>query len=195
MLTPEPHSDWLRTDEIEDIAASVRHALRCRDSASTDKHEWKWFALAIHSALQGTLVAHLTTTASPIGAVNDKCAAAWLLHYNKGNPAPQTKLLAFPDLLKKARKNGQCGGGASYPRLQISEKERKWLTRFHDDIRNQFAHFEPMAWSLELSGMTPLGALAARLIEEAIQANWAFRHAEEETLIELRSNLKRLQNA
>ncbi|WP_312814092.1 GNAT family N-acetyltransferase [Brevundimonas sp.] len=186
-------SSYLRTDECKDIASSVKHALWCMDKVHYHPSEWKWFTLAIHSALQGALVSHLTTTATPIGAINNKCAAEWLTHFNgEGPPPKKTQLLNFPELLKKARKPGTCGGGPTMVSIQISDIELGWLSRFHENVRNQFTHFEPMGWSLEISGLQPLGALVARIIEAVIDAGWAFRHEDYDWVADLRNDLRRL---
>jgi len=56
-MTYKPHAvgEWLHTNEAEDVAASVRHALRCRAMIQEDPHAWKWLALALHASLQGAL--------------------------------------------------------------------------------------------------------------------------------------------
>src|SRR5436305_1244021 len=100
---------WVRTDEAEDVAGSIRHALRCRQFARDDPQAWKWIALALHSALQGACVSHLVTTASPLGAVTKENAGKWLAYFeaSRTNPEllpPTTHLLSLPDLLKAARK-------------------------------------------------------------------------------------------
>ena len=63
-----------RLGEAEDIAGSIRHALRCQQFTSVDPQTWKWVALALHSALQGACVCHLVSTASPFGAVTKQNA-------------------------------------------------------------------------------------------------------------------------
>ena len=73
-----PTETWIRTDEAEDAAGSVRHALRAGEMTANDPQAWKWVALALHSALQGACVCHLTTTAAPIGAVTSATPASGL---------------------------------------------------------------------------------------------------------------------
>ena len=79
--------NWIQTDEAEDVAASVRHARRCLALTIHDEQAWKWFCLALHSALQGACVCHLVTTASPVGAVTNKNAVKWLAFFeeSRGN--------------------------------------------------------------------------------------------------------------
>ena len=59
--------NWLITDESNDVAGSIRHALRTASFVGEDPQAWKWIALALHSALQGACVCHLSTTAMRAG--------------------------------------------------------------------------------------------------------------------------------
>jgi len=59
--------NWIRTDEAEDVAGSMRHAIRAGRLVAEDSQAWKWVVLAVHSALQGACVCHLTETAAPLG--------------------------------------------------------------------------------------------------------------------------------
>jgi hypothetical protein len=186
--------NWLTTDEADDVAGSIRHALRSANFLDDDAHTWKWIALALHSALQGACVCHLTTTAVPIGAVTKTNAAEWIAYFeesrtnSKAKP-PQTKLMALPALLKAVRKPRSAGDSSNEAGISISDKDLNWLRYFHDVVRNQFVHFEPMGWSLEVSGIPGIATLTARIINEIADVGWAFRYQDEIWLTEVRDNL------
>lgn len=100
---------WVRTDEAEDVAGSIRHALICMNLVKDDDQAWKWAILALHGALQGACVCHLTTTAQPVGAVTPKNAVEWFTYFeetreNQQLEPPMTRLMNMPDLLKAVRK-------------------------------------------------------------------------------------------
>ncbi len=76
--------------------------------------------------------------------------------------------------------------------MEVSDAELIWLKRFHDAVRNQFVHFEPMGWSLEVSGLRPLSGLVARMIEDAMAIGWAFRHQDVTWRETLRADLRTL---
>ncbi|MFK0209547.1 hypothetical protein [Agrobacterium sp. NPDC090283] len=152
--------------------------------------------MALHSALQGACVCHLTTTAAPVGAVTERNASEWLTYFedsrtNPNSKPPRTHLMGLPDLLKALRKPNSAGDGSSVAGVVISESELNWLNRFHKEIRNQFAHFEPMGWSIEVSGIPEIAKLVARIIGDILRTGWAFRHQNpaqrEEMLQSLRS--------
>lgn len=140
---------WLQTDEAIDVVASLRHATLCLELARTDLHAYKWAFLALHSALQGACVCHLTTTAAPIGALNCPSTRQWNEYLEKvGNnaPAPATRILDFPELLKAVRRVQSAGNGSNHEQITITDEELNWLKYLHDEVRNQFTHFAPQGW-------------------------------------------------
>lgn len=191
---------WLDTDEAEDVAASIRHALRAWQFISTDVQAWKWVALALHSALQGACVCHVVTTAVPVGAVTKKNAGEWLAYFevSRSDPEarpPKTFLLALPDLLKRVRKPHSAGDRSNGAGVTILDSELRWLCHFHEEIRNQFSHFEPRGWSIEVSGIPNLAKLIARIIGDILDLGWAFRHKDEDWKIALSESLSALSRA
>jgi len=191
--------NWIRIDEVEDVAGAIRHAIRSAQFVQEDALSWKWVVLALHSALQGACVCHLTTTAEPVGAVNKRNAREWLEYYEKSltDPnarPPKTELMAFPELLRAIREPHAAGDGSNPIEITISDSELNWLCRFHKTIRNQFVHFEPMGWSIEVSGVPGIAKLMARIIGEIIEHGWAFRHLDLNQLEELKRNLLTLRS-
>jgi hypothetical protein len=191
---------YVRTDEAEDVAASLRHVLACRQLTSSDPHAWKWVVLALHSALQGACVCHLVTTASPVGAVTEKNAGEWLrfIEASRTDPdakRPRTSLLPLSDLLKRIRKPYSAGDRSNTDGIPISDAELNWLLRFHNDLRNQFVHFEPMGWSLEVSGIPDLARLIARILGDILNLGWAFRHQNDEWREDVRTSLHALSSS
>ena len=114
----------------------------------------------------------------------------WLNSGHNG-PAPKVYVANFLELLKRARKPNSAGD-RSNGRVSISDGELAWLKRLHEDVRNQFLHFQPMNWSLEVSGLPQLGILVSSAIGEIAQIGWAFRHKDEQWLAELQGSLAEL---
>ena len=194
-----PSRRWIQTDEAEDVAASVRHVLRCRAMVNQDPHAWKWVALGLHAALQGTLVCHLFTAASPLGVVTGKHAQEWVDYFEASRAdserrPPKARLLDLSELIKLARKPGSAGDGRSIGLVRVTDAELVWLRLFHTKVRNQFVHFEPMGWSVEVLGLSALSALIARNIDDALQVGWAFRHKNGEWHAALEAQLAVLAN-
>lgn len=188
---------WLRTDEADDVTGSIRHAIRSYTDAADDPQAWKWVALAVHSALQGACICHLTTTAPPLGAVTPRNTKDWIAYYDESRldpdvRPPRTQLMDLPCLLKAVRKPGSAGDRSNEGGIAINAGEFNWLRSFHESVRNQFVHFEPMGWSLEVSGIPAIAALAARIIGDITAVGWAFRHKDCAWIIALQSDLMQL---
>jgi hypothetical protein len=66
------------------------------------------------------------------------------------------------------------------------------LSYFHENIRNQFVHFSPKGWSIEMSGMPEIATLIARIIDEILDIGWAFRHQKVAQREEMKRSLKDL---
>lgn len=187
---------WIRTDEATDVAGSLRHVIRIAPFVEDDPLAWKWVILALHSLLQGVCVCHLTTTAAPVGALTEKNTEEWLTYFEKSRNDPNAKppgktyLMTLPELLKALRKPNSAGSGGETKGIAINDSELRRLTRFNDDIRNQFVHFEPMGWSLNVSEIPEIAKLIARIVEDVLSAGWAFRHLSNKQREEIRSNLR-----
>jgi hypothetical protein len=188
---------WINTNEVEDVIGSIRHVVRTAHFTQEDHLAYKWVLLALHSALQGACVCHLTTTAHPLGAITQRNAVEWTDFFEKSrtNPGakrPKTYLMALPELLKAVRKERSAGDQRAESAVAISDEELRLLKHFNDNIRNQFVHFEPMGWSIEITGIASLVELIVRIIEGILDAGWAFRHADDDQRLELQTHLKSL---
>ncbi len=189
----------MRTDEAEDVAGSIRHVLKTLECVDSDPQAWKWVALALHSALQGACVCHLVTTAPPLGIIskNDECK--WITYFENSRTdriiqPPGTRILALPELLKKIRKPGSCGFvGFGVCDINIDDQELKMLVDFHENIRNEFTHFEPKGWSVEIDYISRMLSLTSRIIVSISNSNWAFRNLDERTYRDLLKDLEQLR--
>jgi hypothetical protein len=181
------------------VAGSVRHCIASYSLVENDEQAWKWVALSLHSALQGACVCHVVTTFVPVGAVTSKNAGEWIAYMESARSdseakPPSIKLLNLPDLLKKVRKPRSAGNAGNSDGGPITDSEMHWLRRFHEQIRNEFTHFSPKGWSIEISGIPALTELIVRIISSIDEIGWAFRHENEAWRSELRSDLRTLAN-
>lgn len=189
--------NWFQTDQVEDVAASTRHAAICLDLVVADPGAWKWLILSLHSALQGACVCHLTTTAEPVGALTDKNTRQWLEFFeasrNNSNLNPPDAFLApLPELLRRVAQHGSAGGGPSYGNIPLTDTEIRDLNFIHGTFRNQFVHFAPMSWSVEISGLLQLIPVITRIIRSIDTSGWAFRHVDLQWHLDLNSALNQL---
>ena len=131
--------------------------------------------------MQGACVCHLVKTAVPLGIVTDRNEIEWLKYFEESRsaqsiPHPKTIVAELPELLKRIRRANSAGNNETGSNVSLSDREFQWWNRVHTDLRNQFVHFAPQGWSIELSGIPALISLTVRIIREIENKGWAFRH-------------------
>lgn len=202
-------SNWLSIDEPSDVVVSVRHTLRLLDFVGDERAVWKWVIIATHSALQGAMVCHLSGSAG-LGCLSLKSASAWLEWHDKdgrgkinsieseadefglirrraakkADRSPRSYLAKPDDLFDRLYSENlriEQGCGAV---ISISDSQ-KWSFRRLSELRNQFIHFTPKGWSIELSGLPRIVGDSFDVIELIARDNYPFRHLERKAREEL----------
>jgi len=164
---------WLHTDEREDVLASLRMVSSSCDAVQADIGAWKWVVVGIHSALQSAMAFHL-------GFGNDllvsrhEDAAAWLAAHEDGTPYPEMMMDSFPSLYKKLKRHEVLGYRFTPSGTQGGNINR--LNRF----RNEFVHFMPKGWSIEVSGMPALCLDCLDVVDQLDQNSLCMRWEGEE---------------
>lgn len=189
---------WLRTDEREDFLTSLSECLRSLKVVNDEAAAWKWAVLSLHNALQGAMVCHLSGTAN-IGGLGAKAARAWLEWHErdrqgkvertylgtgaqgipqykiKNGQAPSDRLADAAELFARlydGRRRQEAGAGAI---LEIQKSQQDAFARLHD-LRNNFSHFTPKGWSLELSGLPNVFLEILEVLRIISEDPWPFRH-------------------
>lgn len=135
-------SHYLRTDEYTEAISSLNFFIEILPSTNEDVYRWKWAIIALHNAVQGFMVLSLKGTDSLL-ILPEKKAIKWLdAHYNNQS-LPEDKLDIFLNLCKKIQQ---------YRGLQTSKDCDLNLKKLNS-LRNNFTHFPPQHWSLEISGL------------------------------------------
>jgi hypothetical protein len=143
---------WLRTDELKEALTYLEGLPYFLEKACVDHHYWKWVIISIHSLLHCIMI-HALKGSNGLLTYKDEISSAWLAAYyaNEKYKIPKNPIDAFLNLYKKV-KSGRS-------RLYITSKEFI-ATKDHDSsmrrlnsFRNDFIHFSPHSWSIEISGM------------------------------------------
>jgi hypothetical protein len=121
---------------------------------------WKWMILAAQNGLQGALVCAIQDTSGT--SILEKKSAIKVLRYFETleGELPQEKVADFMTLFRKYRKMYPCKG---------TIQQLKQVHRLHQEFRNEFAHFVPKGWSIELAGLPAIIETALELIEDAMK--------------------------
>ncbi len=141
---------WIRTNEQEEAIAALEAFARFLPLVKPDLFEWRWAILSLHTALHGFMVVAMRDSAG-LSPLPDDLAAAWLQAYGCGLPTPEERLDKFLNLYKKIKRNNVAAlvQGRPFTPAGTQGYSVKLLNR----LRNQFVHFLPASWSLEVTGL------------------------------------------
>jgi len=139
-------SRYLRTDEREDLLSSLKLVHVSAHECRSDVQFWKWVLVGTHSTLQAALVFHLSHGNSLLVA-KPAHVKKWLQAYRSGSDYPDMHMDFFLELYERAKSVEVLGFRLVTDRTQ--DKSVEWLLEF----RNEFIHFMPKAWSIELAGL------------------------------------------
>ena len=160
---------YLRTDEREDLISSLKLVdLSCQQLAA-DLQYWKWTLVGVHSSLQAAMVFHLSF-GNDLLVARPKDAERWLEAYHGDEDYPDMHMDYFMDLYSKTKSEEVLGF-----RITIDEHQDDSVRRLLN-LRNDFIHFMPKGWSIQLAGLPRicLDALdvVSRIAQGPIQMRW-----------------------
>jgi hypothetical protein len=108
-------------------------------TAARSPVEWKWVVLAIHGALYGFMICTLKGTDRDNVCVTTKGGGV--------------KLIDFRAALKRCQQPELMSISGFTNVLQLTHNEHLALNMIHNDFRNQFLHYRPALWWIEVTGM------------------------------------------
>ena len=144
MAGDDSEGDWLHTDEQEELVSVAEFCAANARLDPPDLNSWRWLIIGSVLALQGAFVNALLTTDTSQSAVfqHPERYYAWLSD-PKGNPQPRDRLASTRELLERAK---DCD---LFDPSTETERRIKQLI----DLRDDFIHFTPKGWSIEVSGL------------------------------------------
>lgn len=153
---------WLRTDEHEEAISSLEAAAVWSVQIEKKIDYWKWVVLAIHNATQGFMVLALRGS-DGLRPLKDNVATEWLTAYQEGGEYPVEKLDSFLNLYKKVKSDTMLLFVHSKKFTPIGSQGRS--VKKLNSLRDDFIHFLPRSWSLEVSGLPRICLDCLALIE------------------------------
>jgi hypothetical protein len=151
---------FCRFDEFEDTVLSVELAAEKFQSVQTSPTLWKWVIIALQNAMQGAMVLAL--------AGRDGCGALYPSSQKQNrewleNPTPIRPRMAMADfntLLAWIQRPELLEG----PVPQLSRENCRNLERLNE-LRRQFAHYNPTGWGIELQYLLNIVPVAVDIFE------------------------------
>ena len=166
---------YLRTDEELEAANAMQMAARFSSDLTNDPHLWRWVIIALHNAAQGVMVLSLRH-GNGLLALSDDSYSAWMTAQKKKEAPPPEKLDNYLNLYKKVKHKqlGQMGGNSRFVPVDAEGGDIKHL----NSLRNEFIHFTPKGWSLEVDDLPRIALATARLISFlSLETSNVFWHA------------------
>ena len=154
---------WLRTDETLEAVSSLEMVAISLKNVENDLYQWKWSILALHNSLQGFMVLALRG-GSGLNCLKDHIAIEWLRAYRAGDKLPKEELDGFLNLYKKIKNPERMRFYVNSKPFNPSGTQGDSIKRLNR-LRNEFVHFVPKGWSLEITGLPNIFLDCLHIIE------------------------------
>lgn len=141
---------YFRTNHFGEAVAAIEAVADFSASVVTDPYRWKWVVVAVHGTVQAFMVLALHR-GSGLLAMPDKRRDEWLKKYRAGEPLPADRMDSFLNLYDKVKTEAAVGWVHSKP-FASGESHDESMRKLNE-IRNEFIHFMPKVWALELAGL------------------------------------------
>lgn len=142
---------YLRTDESEEAVSALEMAADRLANVEGDIYQWKWAIIALHNAAQGFMVLALRGS-NGFDVLGRKAARAWTEAIAAGKtPPPGDRLETYLNLYSrtKGQRMIRYVNSRKFEPVGAQESSIKEL----NGLRNDFVHFLPKGWSLEVTGL------------------------------------------
>jgi hypothetical protein len=145
---------YARFDEIDNVLASLEMMVVLAAELRKKRRGtlWKWMVIGAHDALQGAIVCAVADSTGT--NVLNKVSAKEMLQFLRGEAAgyPRKFMAKFNVLLRHAK-------------IKMSDVEKKCIRQL-PRMRNDFVHFTPKSWSIEIGYMAKSVAAGLHAVEE-----------------------------
>lgn len=178
---------YLRTSEHEEAVRSLEWAAKQASEIASDPYQWKWTLIALHNAAQGFMVLALWN-GNGLLTMPDHVAAKWLKAYQGNRQFPEDRLDSFLNLYDKCKNPANFNYCGSLAFAGSAEHDESFSDL--NEFRNEFIHFTPKGWSLQLDGLATVVLHALDMIghfgwcstsilwherDHRVRAKWACR--------------------
>jgi len=141
---------YLRTSEHEEAVRSLEWAAKQASAIASDPYQWKWTLIALHNAAQGFMVLALWN-GNGLLTMPEHVAAKWLKAYEGNRQFPEDRLDSFLNLYEKCKNSANFNYCGSQAFAGSAEHDTSFSAL--NEFRNEFIHFTPKGWSLQLDGL------------------------------------------
>lgn len=147
---------YYRTDEKENAIDFLETAAKFYNG--NHPHKWKWLTISLHGALYGFAVLAIQGT-NPDRVIEGNGRKA-----NKRKKNQKPKLITLWQALRRCESDAHMLQYAHSSSLKISADEWEAINALSDGFRNNFEHFMPRLWSIEVSMFSSIVKHVCRVI-------------------------------
>lgn len=183
----------MRTDEREDVLSSLKMFNDSIDKVVQEEAYWKWAVISIHSSVQSLMAFHLGF-GNDLLVMRQQDAEAWLEAHENETDYPEVQMDGFLNLYKKIKKHEILGY-----KFTPQGQEGRSLKRINT-LRNEFIHFMPKGWSIEVIYMIEVFSDCLNIMERlgrGLSIRWEDEKQQtefEELLIKAKGKVRAKQN-
>lgn len=141
---------YFRTNHFDEAVSAIEAVADFSASVVADPYRWKWVVVAVHGTVQAFMILALHR-GNGLLAMPDKRRDEWLKKYRAGEPLPADRMDSFLNLYDKVKTEAAAGWVHSKP-FAPGETHDESMRKLNE-IRNEFIHFMPKVWALELAGL------------------------------------------
>ncbi|HWP91808.1 MAG TPA: hypothetical protein VNN20_06390 [Thermodesulfobacteriota bacterium] len=139
----EIQSKYLRLTEERNALDYLEKAYDYIRQVEKDEWAWKWVILALHSALYGFAIC------ASMGSSSDWVAPVIKKGKNKG----QRQLISIGKALEFCQNPSWMKIYVHSKHLTLSKQQEESIDKLKNWFRDEFEHYKPVRWSIELHGM------------------------------------------
>ena len=126
---------WFRSDEESNALDYLRKAGFYVERVDRDRWCWKWIAILLHGALYGFAICAIR------GSDDESVLDA------------NGRLFSFGKALRLAQSEEQSRLAFGSQPLVLSDSQQRSIDLLSETLRDEFMHFNPKGWSIEMHGL------------------------------------------
>ena len=138
---------WIQFKEETNALDYLRRACRFIREMEDEPRCWKWVMIALHGALYGFAVSACQHTSTE-NVTNDR-----------------DYLIGFWDALERCQDSEWMGVLTHSQHLELTEEQEDAIRQMKSMLRNNFEHFTPKTWYIEIHGMPNISIHVLEVIQ------------------------------
>ncbi len=133
------YAKWMRYDERTNALDYLEKCYNFIKTVEKERQNWKWVIITLHSAIYGFA----------ISACRGTNYQSVIIKTPKGHEI----LIDFDEAMKRCQDTRWMMVNTDYKLFKLSPQQKESLRSLHKVFRNNFEHFTPKSWSIEIHDM------------------------------------------